>query len=168
MKPVFYALIMVLFGVVIYNYNLQFDVDSLQSYLIVLLSVSSMVFTVMGLWIAFLYPNALRRIVDSNIETADFSETLNETRRLEGLVGTVLRSAFVVIVVVLILFLLLVVETSTFYEQHHVRTTQFIVLLTGLMTLLQIESIGSVLLSNVMFLHDLHSKREDREGDRDI
>ena len=60
--------------------------NDFANYCTLLVSVSGMVFTIMGIWLAFLYPNALQRIVNpKTIETVDFTEQLEDTRRLEGL-----------------------------------------------------------------------------------
>jgi len=151
----------------VFKLNLTFNYSNLKDYVDVLLSVSGMVFTIMGIWIAFLYPNALNRIKDpQKIETVDFSETLVETKRLENIVGSVLLSAFVMLFVMFILLLKLI-----FNELEIVRSNIFIiknvVLATIIwLTFLQFKAVANVVYSNIMFLNDLHSKRASREQDQ--
>ena len=105
-KGISYAVLFIVLAYVFHSIEIDYSYSDFKNYISALLTASSMVFTLMGIWIAFLYPNALQRLVDPvKIENADFSETLNETKRLEGLVGSVLRSAFVVMMVILVFML---------------------------------------------------------------
>lgn len=72
-------------------------------------------FTIMGIWLAFLYPNALQRIVNpKTIETVDFTEQLEDTRRLEAIVGSVLKSSFVMITLLVVYLVKLVFSKVIF------------------------------------------------------
>ena len=73
-KILIYLLILACAIYLINNFSLTYSFNDLKDYMNVLLGISGMVFTIMGIWIAFLYPNALSRIVDPNkIKTADFA-----------------------------------------------------------------------------------------------
>lgn len=140
-----------------------------KEFLLVLLNVSGMVFTLMGIWIAFLYPNALKRIVNPEvIENVDFSETLNETKRLESIVASVLKSGMVVVSIVFIFLIKLLISTFAFYINYQHIFESVAVAFVLVLTFLQLESVFHVVKSNVMFINDLHKKREDREADQDI
>jgi hypothetical protein len=135
----------------------------------ILFGISSMVFTLMGIWIAFLYPNALKRLVNpSKIAHVDFSESLNETKRLESIVGSVLKSAVVAISIMLIFIMRLLLTNTQIYVENYFLIQSLalstIIVLGGL----QLESIFHVIKSNIMFINDLHTKREDKEADNDI
>ncbi|KZN56847.1 hypothetical protein JL49_20480 [Pseudoalteromonas luteoviolacea] len=152
-------------------YNLEIDVNysDFKDFLNILLTVSSMVFTLMGIWIAFLYPNALKRIVDpEKIENADFSESLLETRRLESIVGSVLKSALVVLFIMLIFITKMLIHGNNLYLDNIIVFKAVALGLVIALTVVQVESIVHVVKSNLMFLNDLHSKREDRQADEDI
>ncbi|MEO1853041.1 hypothetical protein [Chromohalobacter sp.] len=149
-------------------FSLSYSYVQVEGYLKSLLAVSAMVFTIMGIWIAFLYPNALRKIVNpSKVEYADFGESLSETKRLEGLVGSVLRSSFVVVVIMLV-FLSKIIFQSAVVSFDIELVKSAVISLVVVITLLQFESIYYVMYSNIMFINELHSKREDREADDDI
>ncbi|TDX29845.1 hypothetical protein DFO67_10683 [Modicisalibacter xianhensis] len=164
-----YLAALVGFQILFTSISVDYRFLDLKEYLLVLLAVSSMVFTLMGIWIAFLYPNALRKIVSpKQIEVADFSESLSETRRLEGLVGSVLRSSLVVIVIMAV-FAGKVLFSFFDMEEHAVSFVKAALLsIVAIISVLQLESIFYVAYSNVMFINDLHRKREDREADYDI
>ncbi|MDN3486565.1 hypothetical protein QL989_14575 [Pseudoalteromonas sp. APC 3224] len=149
--------------------NLNISYGSYKDFLLVLLNVSSMVFTLMGIWIAFLYPNALKRIVNPKVvENVDFSESLSETRRLESIVGSVLKSAMVVVSIVAIFLMKLLVPSFSAYANNIQIFEAIAVALVLVLTLLQLESVFHVVKSNVMFINDLHRKREDKEADHDV
>lgn len=81
-----YIAIFILSLLIISTSNINYVYNDFANYCTLLVSVSGMVFTIMGIWLAFLYPNALQRIVNpKTIETVDFTEQLEDTRRLEGL-----------------------------------------------------------------------------------
>lgn len=162
-----YPVLFICLGCVYYYLNLQYSYQDFSSYSQVLLSVSSMVFTIMGLWIAFLYPNALQRLVNSSVEPTDFSDSLNETKRLESLVGSIIRSAIVVVMVMLIYLAKILFFQTEFFMNNASNIKAIMLAVVTFLSILQIESIVYVIKSNVLFLNDLHGKREKREGDND-
>lgn len=152
-----------------HNNSVQYRYEDLSDYLVVLLTISSMVFTIMGIWIAFLYPNALQRLADPNkVEIADFSETKRDTKNLENIVATVLKSAAVVLSIMLIFLVKLIVSSFDVSEVAIQLGKE--ILLSGVLflSLVQAEAIVYVMYSNIIFLTDLHSKRIDRELDEQI
>ncbi|WP_454874793.1 hypothetical protein [Paraburkholderia xenovorans] len=163
---------LVLFAVTEYafvHFEISYTLSDLKNYTDALLAASGMVFTIMGIWIAFLYPNALSRIVNpEKIKTADFSQTLSETRRLENIVGSVLKSAMA-IVFVLILYLAKVVLSKTAIYINHIVIFKSVALSgVTVFSVLQIDAILGVVFANVMFINDLHGKREDRQMNDEI
>lgn len=168
-KATIYFLLYLASFFIAYKLPLTYQYSDLKDYISILLGASSMVFTIMGIWIAFLYPNALQRLIDPNkIETADFSATLNDTKRLEALVASVLQSAFVVIGIMLLTFFKMAFNETVFFSSLKIYTKPMALSLIFLLSLLQLESIFYVIYSNVMFINDLHTKREDRAADADI
>lgn len=153
---------------IIYKLNIIYKFDDFKEYATILINSSGMVFTIMGIWIAFLYPNALSRIVNPNIVTADFSESLQETKRLEAIVGSVLKSAIVVLMVMLIFLGKVVLFKTYFYGSYFEIIKSFILSFIVFLTYIQAEAIWHVVYSNIMFINDLHRRREDREEDADV
>tara|TARA_B100000678_G_C18202052_1_gene499876 strand:- start:791 stop:1309 length:519 start_codon:yes stop_codon:yes gene_type:complete len=165
------ALHAVLFGVFFLAFNnlsLDYSFLSLEKYLGVLLVSSTVVFTIMGIWIALLYPNAINKIVNPDkIVYADFSDALHDTKRLEGLVASVLRSCLVVLILmVLYLFDFFYGAYGGEWGKEVFKSSGLALVMTA--TLLQFESLWYVVLSNVLFISELHRKREDRQADNDV
>lgn len=143
--------------------------SDLKDYLSVLQSVAGMVFTIMGLWIAFIYPNALLRLKDpTKIENGDFSESLSDTKRLEALVGTVIKSALVVAGIMVFHGAKLIFINTEIYTSHSLMVKSLGLSFVSLLSVITIETIAHVIYSNVLFVSELHSKREKLEEDSDI
>lgn len=148
---------------------IDYSYDDFKEYTNVLLNASGMVFTLMGIWIAFLYPNALSRIVaPETIRTVDFSESLEETKRLEAIVSSVLKSAIIVLSIMLIYLAKILLYKQNVYYENVALFKSIAVSLVTILSLLQIEAIWHVMFSNIMFINDLHHRREDREADADV
>ncbi|MCO7223148.1 hypothetical protein [Pleionea sp. CnH1-48] len=164
-----YTLLFSIIAIANYKLSYNYSYSSLKDYLSALLSISSMVFTLMGIWIAFLYPNALVRISNpKKIEHVDFSESLEETKRLEGLVGSVIKSALVVLAIMIIFFLKALYPIFSLDQDTILVSKSLLISLISILSLLQVESILYVIYSNVLFINDLHHRREEREADEDI
>ena len=74
-KIILYIFISIFSYFFVSKLSISYSFEDYKEYSSVLINVSSMVFTIMGIWIAFLYPNALSRIIDPKITTVDFSES---------------------------------------------------------------------------------------------
>jgi cytochrome c biogenesis protein CcdA len=166
----FFYLAMVLgLWLLAFEYHLNYSFEDFKEYTNILLNASGMVFTLMGIWIAFLYPNALSRIVNpEKIKTADFSESLEETKRLESIVSSVLKSAAVVLFIMLIYLAKVIFYRQAMYLEHAELIKCLALALVAVLSYIQAEAIWHVAYSNVMFINDLHHKREDREADADV
>jgi hypothetical protein len=149
-------------------FDFKYLYADLKSFTDVLLNVSGVVFTLMGIWIAFLYPNALRRIVDpERIATADFSESAGESVRLTAIVGSVLKSAVVVIAIMAMTLLKVVLPHIEALMLHIVLVKQVALAISATMFLIQAEAIFEVMMANILFLNDLHIKRAERQVDNE-
>lgn len=150
------------------HFDFKYPYADLKAFTDVLLNVSGVVFTLMGIWIAFLYPNALRRIVDpERIAVADFSESKIESIRLTAIVGSVLKSAVVVIVIMAMTLLKVVVPHFDVMIQHSAIVKQVALAVAATMFLIQSEAIFEVIRANMLFLNDLHIKRAERQVDNE-
>lgn len=151
------------------HWNQDFRYEDYRDFLTLLSAVSAMVFTIMGIWIAFLYPNAISRILSpEKLVAADFSESGSDSKRLEKIVGAVLLSALVMVVALLIVLFKIVLSTTPVYAEYrlHLKSTALFVLI--FITCLQLEAVFHVVISNVMFINDLHSKRQSRQAEEDL
>jgi hypothetical protein len=150
-------------------FKISYTLADFKNYTDALLAASGMVFTIMGIWIAFLYPNALSRIVNpEKIKTADFSQTLSETRRLENIVGSVLKSAMSIVFVLILYLSKLILSKTGIYADNLALFKSVALSGVTVFSALQIDAIFGVVFANVMFINDLHGKREDRQMNDEI
>jgi len=147
----------------------SFRYEDYKDYLNLISTVSGMVFTIMGIWIAFLYPNAMNRIISSQkLVAADFSESRSDTKRLESIVGAVMTSALVMLGVLFITLAKLLLQMTPIYITYRLQFKSVALSALVFITLLQLEAVIHVVLSNVMFINDLHYKREGRQADDEM
>lgn len=146
--------------------NIEYQYADLKAFLDVLLNVSGVVFTLMGIWIAFLYPNALARIVGpSSVITADFSEGKEEYVRLTAIVGSVLKSAFVVLVIMALNLARVIFPAIPIIVENLILIKQLALGFACMLFLIQSDAVMEVILANVKFLNDLHTKRASRQAE---
>lgn len=149
--------------------SIHINYADLKDYHSILVNFSGMIFTIMGIWIAFLYPNSLMKIVNpEKIETADFSEALEDTKRLESIVASVLKSALVVTLIMLFMLIKMIAFKTTIYSSHIEILKCVALAFTIVITIIQLEAVVQVIASNVAFINNLHNKREEREANHKI
>ncbi|KWI59929.1 hypothetical protein WT72_08990 [Burkholderia pseudomultivorans] len=164
-----YVVALVTLSYVYFAIPVNYGLSDFKNYTDVLLAVSGMVFTIMGIWIAFLYPNALSRIVDpQKIAIADFSESLTDARRLEAIVASVLKSALAVMFVLACYLLKIIVCRTSFYANNIVFIKSVALSSVTVLSAIQLEAVWAVVWANVMFINDLHRKRQERKADEEF
>lgn len=164
-----YAILFVIFGYCFFHFKITYSLADMKNYTDALLAASGMVFTIMGIWIAFLYPNALSRIVNpEKIKTADFSQTLSETKRLENIVGSVLKSAMAIVYVLLMYLAKVILSKTSLYIEYLDLFKSLALSAVTVFSMLQVDAILGVVFANVMFINDLHTKREDRQMNEEL
>ncbi|HHY1211368.1 TPA: hypothetical protein ACVZ49_004545, partial [Salmonella enterica subsp. enterica serovar Agona] len=103
---VWHILVVLVVTYLSYSFRLDIDFKDVEPIISILQNTSAMIFTIMGIWIAYVYPNAVLKIVQPSKVTVIFSD--DDLKRVKLLVGVVISSA-------LILLLLLVgVVVKTF------------------------------------------------------
>ncbi|MDO9013894.1 MAG: hypothetical protein Q7U84_03835 [Polynucleobacter sp.] len=149
--------------------SVSYSYEDYNNYLTLLTGVSGMVFTIMGIWIAFLYPNAMSRIVSPDkLVAKDFSESKSDARRLESIVGAVMIAALVLVSALLITLAKILLLMTPFYLEYRLQLKAAGLSTLIFLTLVQLESVFFVVLSNVMFINDLHFKRQVRQADEEL
>jgi hypothetical protein len=140
-----------------------------KDYLGLITGISGMVFTIMGIWIAFLYPNAMSRIISpGKLIAKDFSESKSDAKRLESIVGAVIASAIVMMFVLLITLLKIFIQMTPIYMAYKQEIKSIALAIAIFVTFIQLEAVINVVISNVMFINDLHFKRQTRQSDDEL
>lgn len=136
-----------------YSFRLDIVFKDVEPIISILQNTSAMIFTIMGIWIAYVYPNAVLRVVQPSKVTAIFSD--EDLKRVRLLVGIVIFSALILIL------LLLGVTLKTFITKT-VVFTKYKAIFTGvglwcLLAIIyaQLLCIYAVIASSVNFIIDL-------------
>lgn len=123
----------------------------------ILQNISVMIFTIMGIWIAYLYPNAILQITQPSKVDAIFSD--EDSERVKIIVGVVILSAIVLSLLLIGMVLKPFVIKSFLFSKY----PSFIVGvgIFSLLTLsyLQLMAVYVVIASNVNFIIDLKNKK---------
>ncbi|EBP3426914.1 hypothetical protein UA53_15630 [Salmonella enterica] len=149
--------LLILFLIALASYWLKDNVNynHIKDILSVLQNISASIFTIVGLWIGFLYPNAIASIVNDDV---DYIKNTKDAPRIEKLIYVVITSA---VVMLSILFVYLFKSIGAGLSNSIVHTD--FVKMTGItfvyfMCWLQVKCVFSVILSNVSFANNLHSR----------
>lgn len=165
----FYGLGIALTAFATYYFKVPSDYVDINSYTGSLMLASSMIFTIMGVWVALIYPNALSKISDpKKIEVADFSEAIQDTRRLEALVASILKSGFVAIGVLAVGVGKIAYSGLLWQWVPRQCAIASVLSFVALLSMVQIDAIIGVLFSNIAFLNDMHRRRRERAADSDL
>lgn len=134
-------------------------IDSLQD-------ISVMVFTIMGLWVAFIYPSALKAL--TNPGKVRMIEGTDKTKRLEDLITAILISASVLLGILLFTFLELITKQTVFYKENESLLKAVSLSFLAYLCLVQSKAVMSVIINNIRFVNELHSKRNEQEMHQDL
>lgn len=150
---VWHIIIVIAMTYLSYSFRLDIAFKDVEPLISILQNTSAMIFTIMGIWIAYVYPNAVLRIVQPSKVTAFFSN--EDLTRVRLLVGVVISSALI------LLFLLLgitaktfITKTSSFAQYKPLFTAGGLWFLLAL-TYVQLFCIYAVIASSVNFIIDL-------------
>ncbi|WP_421284182.1 hypothetical protein [Aeromonas veronii] len=152
-----------LFLSIFFNNDITYsDVEPILS---ILQNTSSMVFTIMGIWIAYLYPNAIMKIIRPSGEIdAIFSD--EDEQRLRLIVGVVALSAVVMVFLILGTTAKVFIEKTALYTAHPsaFKIPGIFILLS--LSYAQVFCIYIVFASNVNFIVSLRSKKNIAKIDK--
>ncbi|MBW3528642.1 hypothetical protein KO533_19010 [Shewanella sp. NKUCC05_KAH] len=138
------------------------DVTSVVS---ILQNGSAMIFTIMGIWIAYIYPQAMRKVIQPS-SSAIFPE--EDKKRVQLLVGVVVISAVILAILLIgISMKPFLVNTSLYLKVPELFS------FVGLFVLLclvyaQLFCIYSVIASNINFITDLANKENGQKLEKKL
>ncbi|PWC10999.1 hypothetical protein [Brenneria corticis] len=135
------------------------------SYLTDLLSVlqntSAMIFAIAGIWLAYLYPNAIAGLMKS--EKVDFLASKNEAKRIEGMIFIIILSAFVLVLVILFYtFNAILRGSDLYYHNKDVIKGLGVSYVAGILYV-QLYCVTELIRRNVSFINRLYSVINEKE-----
>ncbi len=152
-KAIWHALVVLAVTYLSYSFRLDILFKDVEPLISILQNTSTMIFTIMGIWIAYVYPNAVLRIVQPSKVTAIFSD--EDLKRVRLLVGIVISSALILVLLLLgIAVRTFITKTSAFVQYNSLFTGIGLWFLLAL-TYAQLFCIYTVIASSVNFVIDL-------------
>lgn len=130
------------------------DIDPIVS---ILQNVSAMIFTIMGIWIAYLYPNAILRITQPSKVEAIYSD--EDDSRIQIIVGIVVLSAIVLSLLMIGVIAKPFIIKSTIYKSVPSTINALGLFFLLSLSYIQLMGIYLVIASNVNFIIDLRNKK---------
>jgi len=137
------------------------DYSAYKDTLGALLNISSIIFAIIGAWIAIIYPRAIgRAFKGKSVSDKALKEADTDADYLSELVEIVMVSAIVLMVVLSIQFIVPIARSLTLgsWVVYSKNTAFFVV---SLLTLSQLYAVSRVILANYFFLNDLRKKNID-------
>lgn len=147
------SLVLLIITFLSYSFRVDIGFKDVEPILSILQNTSAMIFTIMGIWIAYVYPNAVLKIIQPSSVAAIFSD--EDLKRVRLLVGVVVFSALILVL------LLLGVSVKTFLIKTSLFTlnkTFFVGIGLWCMLLIiyaQLLCVYIVVASSVNFIIDL-------------
>jgi len=134
--------------------------------------VSGAVFTIVGLWIGFLYPNAISSIPKNDTgegsessaieaivkEDADFISSIDDAKRIEKLIYIIIYSALVMLMTLLFMLFKMILPTFLFYTSYHSFFKIIAISIIIYACWLQSKGILQIVFSNFRFVNMLYVK----------
>ncbi|WP_456025983.1 hypothetical protein [Pseudomonas capeferrum] len=145
--------------------RIDIDAGSISNILGLLVAIAGAIFTIMSIWVAFLYPNVLKTLKGENLVNVDFSAGGEDTARLKEIISVIVQSASTMIAAVVLLILVSTInEFGLGVRLWVVGIIQFVLLfVSGL----QICALISTIRINLSFMDLLEKHRSKRAKDWD-
>lgn len=137
------------------------EYTDLKDLLDILKNASAMIFTIVGIWLAYIYPNAVTALVQP--QSISMIAGKKDAKRIEMLVGIIVTSAFVIVGIIVFFSLKVILGTSAFYASNSYWIKPTGITLVMFMTYIQVISIAKVVWSNILFINDLHTRLNQQQ-----
>lgn len=163
-----YIFVLVIASLVTYFFRDSLPSPSYSNYkevLGALLTISSIIFAIIGAWIAIIYPRAIGRVFgDKTKIAARLEEAQQDAGYLSELVEIVMVSAIVLMAVLAVQFAFPLADTFLqASDSTSIRATVFFGV--TLFTFAQLQAIFRVILTNYFFLNELRNKNKNAKID---
>lgn len=172
------------------NWGDRYRYSDIKDVLSTLQNISAMIFTIAGIWLAYIYPKAISGIIKPSsfnkdvqddayyanpgeIVKPEISWTKEEKKEIEKdvdritmIVETILTSAFVIFAIVLINVFKPAFSGTEFVKSNLVYISRISCFVIFSLVYLQIISLITIVYSNIAFLNDMHDRKNNEELDK--
>ncbi|EHF4951322.1 TPA: hypothetical protein ACHFPU_004685 [Enterobacter hormaechei] len=183
-----HLLLIALFGYIAIKFGALYKYSDIKDVLSTLQNISAMIFTIAGIWLAYIYPKAISAIVkpstlnreklgdtSSSNEVVITEKTLTseekksidkDIKRITMIVETIIVSAFVIFAIVLINAFKPIFSNFDFVKSNLEAFNKIGCFASLSLVYLQLVSLFTIISSNVVFLNDIHNEKNDNELNR--
>jgi len=146
-------------------FRVEIESSLASNILSLLVAIAGAIFTIMSIWVAFLYPNVLKTLKGENLVNIDFSAGGEDTARLKEIVSVIVQSAATMILAIMLLILASIGSNFGFNAKMWTAgVCQFgLLFISGL----QICALVSTIRINLSFMDVLEKQRSKRAKDWD-
>lgn len=152
-------------GVFAFLFEEHISNEIIKNTLSTLQNISAAVFTLSGLWIAIIYPEAIKAYTDIKVKLIRGSESV---KRIEHLVLSVTTSAFVLMLILFFNLLLPFHPQVTSQSLIDVGINYIFIATFFTMITLQMVTLLSIIINGFKFANDLYYKYIEQEIDDDL
>ncbi|WP_072160008.1 hypothetical protein [Pluralibacter gergoviae] len=133
----------------------SFSYNDAKDILGVLINISASIFTIVGLWVGFLYPNAINSIVKDDVS---YIKNEQDSPRIEKLVYTIITSALVMSGILIFFLTKAIFNALPFYHTSKDLFKCIGIIFIYFISWMQIKCVLSLILSNLHFVNHLHGR----------
>lgn len=151
----------VLISVVSHKYVKMSDLDSSLS---TLQNLSAAIFTLAGIWVAYLYPQAI--LAFTNSKKISLLKGIENTRRVEELVLVIFVSAFVLLAILVFNLTSGIAKNIPFVISYYEEFKEISIAIILYLSFLQFKSLVSIMSSNIRFINDLHKTKNEQKANQ--
>lgn len=162
---IWHVLLFCLISLTSYRFMSVISFSDVSPVISILQNGSAMIFTIMGIWIAYIYPQAMRKVIQPS-SSAIFPT--KDKERVQLLVGVVVISAIILAVLLIGTILKPLLVKSNVYALAPDAFSFFSLFILLWLVYAQLFCIYSVIASNVNFIIDLVNKENGLKLDRKL
>ncbi len=144
--------------------------DAFKNVMGVLLNVSSIVFAIIGAWIAIIYPSAIKSAIVSNREDSSklIQQSAKDANYLSDLFDIVMQSAIVIMIAIFIQVVMPLIKSFDYFSLSMDLVKFFAITFMLFATFVQMNAIVSVVLKNYFLLKKVRCQQSQDIADHDI
>lgn len=154
---IWHFLLIVSIAAIGYALRNKLSFNDIEPLISILQNTSAMIFTIMGIWIAYVYPNAVLSIVQPSKVAAVFSE--EDLERVKLLVGVVILSAFILALLIIGVSARMLIAKTDMFLRNRELFSGIGIFFVLIITYAQLFCMYAVIASSVNFIIDLKNLR---------
>ncbi|MBI0427942.1 hypothetical protein [Pectobacterium parmentieri] len=164
-----HAVIFLLLCVIAFYFGDKYSQSDIKDIISTLQNISTMIFTISGIWLAYIYPDAIKSLMKPSETVTNINQsekTEKDIERISLIVKTIVLSALVMFLIILTNLTKPIFSSLEFVLENKITFGKLSFLITALLVYLQIIALLNVVGINVVFLNDIHNEKNKRELNR--